>query len=174
MKEIDQQLYVDMMKMYSGLMAHHERLVKEIHETGDAAELADQLLVIDKVTKLLDDVEKKMRGTRDLAERLLCILWVKDGDAEPIRTEYVTASPKVRMAAQIPKKGTPEYESLVTHLGIRKDIADGDVVRPHWPGVVEYLTDRLTRGLPLPEGIDPTKTYAVYSVALRPKKGITE
>jgi hypothetical protein len=60
------------------------------------------------------------------------------------------------------------------HLGIPEHMAAGDVVRPHWPGLKEYLTKLAQQGLPLPPGIDPQKTYSEYTLEVRKKKGVLE
>jgi hypothetical protein len=52
-----------------------------------------------------------------------------------------------------------------------KNDEDSEAVRPHWPGMVSYLTGLMRQGRPLPPGIDPEKTYPRYKLRLRALKG---
>jgi hypothetical protein len=174
MKTESQEYFKAMMEMLQTWQSHHDVLLKGIHTDANINELADYTYTVRKISDMLVEMSKRTRNTYELAERLLCMLWAQVGDPEPIRTPYCTITPKIRMAAQIPKKGTEEYEKLMTALGITLELAQVDAVRPHWPGMTEYVTQRLTEGKPLPPGIDPHKTYPVYGVLIRDKKGITE
>lgn len=149
-------------------------MAKDIHNEADIKELADLAFALKKISELFDEMEKRTRNTYELAERLLCMMWAQVGDSDPIRTEHCTITPRIRMAAQIPKKGTPEYEELMKALGIGVELQKTDAVRPHWPGLVDYVTELLTSGRPLPPGVDASKTYPVYGVTIRQRKGITE
>jgi hypothetical protein len=174
MKEHNREYFNFAMKMLSEWTSFHNDFIKKLHEEADIAELADMAYSISQIMRMFDEIEKKTRNTYELAERLLCMLWAQQGDSDPIRTSHCTITPRIRMAAQIPKKGTPEYEELMSSLGIDTALQATDAVRPHWPGLVDYVTELLTNGRPLPRGVDPNKTYPVYGVTIRPKKGITE
>jgi hypothetical protein len=174
MKSHNKEFFDFAMRSLSEWTEHHNKFLKDLHSEADLEELADMTYTISKVLELFKQIEKTTRGTTELAERLLCMLWAQRADAEPIRTKYCTITPRIRMAAQIPKKGTPEHEALMSYLGIRPDLQESDAVRPHWPGLVEHVTELLTSGRPLPAGVDPNKTYPVYGVTIRSKKGITE
>lgn len=174
MKEHNREYFNFAMRMISEWTEFHNRFVKTLHEESDLEELADMVYTVTKVLELFKEVEKKTRGTTELAERLLCMLWAQRSDAEPVRTSHCTITPRIRMAAQIPKKGTPEHEALMQYLNISPELQETDAVRPHWPGLVDLMTKLLTEGRPLPQGVDPSKTYPVYGVTIRSKKGITE
>lgn len=152
----------------------HDRFIKDLHNEVSLEELADMAFALKKISEIFDEIEKKTRNTYELAERLLCMMWAQNGDSDPIRTPYCTITPRIRMAAQIPKKGTPEYAELMKALGINEELQTSDAVRPHWPGLVDFVTELLTQGRPLPAGVDPHKTYPVYGVTIRQRKGITE
>ena len=162
------------MNTFAQWQTHHEKLLEGMHTEGDLQELADFAYALKKVSDMLVEMSKRSRNSYELSERLLCMLWAKANSDEPIRTPYCTITPRIRMAAQIPKKGTDEYEMLMASLGINAELAQVDAVRPHWPGLVDYVTERLTSGKPLPSGIDTTKTYPVYGVTIRDRKGVTE
>jgi hypothetical protein len=174
MNERNKEYFNFAMRTISEWTERHDQFIKDLHAEADLTELADMSYTLSKVTEIFDKIEKKTRGTSDLADRLLCMLWAQRSDAEPIRTTYCTITPRIRMAAQIPKKGTDEYADLMNYLGINQELQQADAVRPHWPGLVEHVTELLTSGRPLPAGVDPSKTYPVYGVTIRPKKGITE
>jgi hypothetical protein len=174
MREHNREYFNFAMRMLSEWTEYHDKFVERIHSEGDIKELADMAYALKRIEEMFCDIEKRTRNTYELTERLLCMLWAKSGDSDPIRTEHCTVTPRIRMAAQIPKKGTPEYEELMTSLGIVGEAASSDAVRPHWPGLVEYVTGLLAAGRQLPKGIDTSKTYPVYGVTIRQRKGITE
>ena len=174
MKEHNKEYFNLAMTVLGEWKDRHDKLVANLHNEGDIKELADMAYALKKIMEIFDEVEKRTRNTYELAERLLCMMWAQAGDSDPIRTPYCTITPRIRMAAQIPKKGSVEYEELMKALGITVELQATDAVRPHWPGLVDYVTELLTNGRQLPPGVDPNKTYPVYGVTIRPRKGITE
>lgn len=146
----------------------------------DMKELADISYALLKSEQALVDLAKEIRMFKEIVDKSLCALWVQSGNPDPIRTEYVTASPGVKMMASLPRHNSdPErYAALMKYLGVKAEFSQGvdgkDLVRPHWPGFVEHLTQLAEQGKPLPPGIDADKTYPVYQVSLRAKKGVME
>jgi hypothetical protein len=108
---------------------------------------------------------------------MACLVWVTKESDEPIRTEYVTASPDVKQMVSLPRRrSNPEgYATLMRYLGIAQELWDVDeeshaAVSFHWPGMIDYVSTLLAQGKPLPPGVDPTSTYPVYKLGLRPKR----
>lgn len=174
MKKESQEFHQFVMTMFADWEKQQSAITQAMRVEGDLKELTDYVYALKKTAGLLTEMEKQTRNAYEVGERLLCMLWAKNGDSEPIRTEHCTASPRIRMAAQIPKRGTPEYDELMTAFGVSDELRQSDAVRPHWPGLIDFVTGALTEGRPVPKGIDITKTYPVYGVQFRDKKGVTE
>lgn len=136
-------------------------------------EQADYAYAFREIYRLADDLRKEAQLNKDLSEKIACLLWVKDGTGESIRTEHCTCTPKVRMSAKIPKKShDPEdYANLMRFLQIPESVwnipdEDFEVVRIHWPGFIEYVSKLLEEGKPLPPGVDPEKSHPLYSLTI--------
>jgi hypothetical protein len=156
--------------------------LKKIHqkaaETPDMQELADIAYAMRETKDLLHAAYATARQAGETAQKVACALWVSDSNntGGPIRTEYCTATPKIKMMAAMPKKRLdPDgYAALMAHFGISEELQNNEAFRPHWPGMVDLFSDRLSAGKPLPPGIDPNKLYPVYSLTIRGKKDVDE
>lgn len=145
---------------------------------GNETDIVDLAYATNEMYKWADDVRKQLKQVHEIAERVACLILVTKGVGESVKTEYCSASPHVKQMASVPSRKTKpeEFAKLMDHLGIPRqlwDVSDDDeVVRPHWPGLMAYLTRLGAEGKPLPPGVDPDKTYAVYSLLIRPRKGV--
>jgi hypothetical protein len=174
MKKAAKDAYAKLMAMYGDYVEHHNELVKLMHEEGHITELADLAYVLRQLDDMIHDMHKKSASTYELAGRLLCLMWAKNGSDEPVRTPYCTITPKIKMAANLPKRGSDEYIALLTSMGFTAEMLETDAVRPHWPGLTDFITQRLTEGRALPAGLNQASTYPVYGITILKKKGITE
>jgi hypothetical protein len=173
-----QQLYKRVSDDFKETYALLSALGKRCEHLNDMQELADGALACREVYRLADDTRKEVDKLRKLCERMACLLWVKDSDGEPIRTRFCTATPDVKIIASIPKRTTrpDDYARLMTHLGIPVEMWDRDieVVRPHWPGFVDYISKLTAQGLPMPPGIDPDRTYPEYHLRTRRTRDVDD
>jgi hypothetical protein len=174
MKQPARDAYVNLMKMYGDYVEHHNELIKMLHEEGAITELADLAYVFKLLDDIVHDMHKKSASSYELAGRLLCLMWAKNGSGESVRTPYCTVTPRIKMAANLPKRGTDDYVALMNSLGINAEMLETDAVRPHWPGLTDFITQRLTEGKPLPAGVDQSSTYPVYGITVLKRKGVTE
>lgn len=163
--------------------AHAEiyTLLKQLREftesCSDAHEHADTAIAMREIAKFMNDSRKDATVLKELAEKIGCAIWIRDGKSEPIRTDYVTASPDVTMITSLPKRGTPEYGEMMKFMGVPEELwcEESDAVRAHWPGFVKLMSDRLAAGKPLPPGVRTDKTYPRYEFKpLRSKKKVDE
>lgn len=144
-----------------------EELVKACADQG---ELADFALVLHEMEQQYDDLRKQARKVREAAEKLCCLLWLKNSDdGGPVRTEHVTATPRILQAVNIPKKETKEYAELMESLNVPPEVWQNDLVRVHWPGFVEHFTKLLEDGKQMPKGVNPNKRYQTFGLVLRKK-----
>lgn len=142
----------------------------------DIKELADAAYAMHKLEQYADAVKKLARTERERIARLCCMLWVRTSDdGEPIRTEYVTASPNIKTVPKIPKKHEdPElYKNFLMALGVSEEMAslENPPVAAHWPDLVDYCTNLAAQGKPLPPALEVTKTnYDVYELRFTEKR----
>jgi hypothetical protein len=146
-------------------------LEQRIRKCADLEELADYGYALKKVADMLDDTRKTANKASELAQQIQCHLQTSLGAIGPVRTQHCTATPDVKFQTPIPKKETdPEaYYAICELAGVSKDAADKEMVRPHWPGVTEMLTELAKAGKPFPAGINPEKIKPVYKVTYRKK-----
>lgn len=149
-------------------------LIDAIRSTSDVKELADLAFALREISKLADDIRKVANAAKETAEKICCAIAIRDGDCDTIRTKYVTATPNVKMMADLPRrKREPErWRELMIGLGVPEDALDGErpVVDVNWKGFVDHISDLAEQGKPLPPGIDPGKTYPVYELSPMTKK----
>ena len=171
--------------MYRKVADSHRRLLADLQSVrqataagrvADLPELADQVLAMKECQKLADDQAKDLQKVVELTERTLCLLWAQGTSGEPIRTEHTTVTPRVKMAVQLPKQRTdPEgYAAIMGYFGVNKLATEGELLRAHWPSMVEHVSELLSAGKPLPPGIDPSRTYPVYATTARKKKEVVD
>jgi hypothetical protein len=168
--------YQHILKMYTDWRELHEALlINCVTANTELEDLADTAHALKRCQEMTDEIKKSVSHSFELTSKVICAKWAQENtDGEPIRTAHCTCTPRIRFAAVLPKKGDDDYKVLMNHLGINETMVETDAVRPHWPGFTDYVTELLSQGKPTPPGIDPTKTYPVYSVTILKKKGITE
>lgn len=181
-EEID--THIEMRKTYARMtqdLVAIRQYAKSCAGQPDAMQkLVDVSYFAEKTRQLADMIRKDCQELRDLCDRMVCVLWAQQDSGEPIRTEYCTASPDVKMQASLPdrKKQPIEYAAFCDYMGIPRELycaPDGESppVQVHWAGMLSYFSALLSQGKPLPPGIDPTKMYPVYKVRLQPRKEIS-
>ncbi len=144
-------------------------------------DLVNLCIILRETSRFIDDLRKEYNGVEYLLQQICCAIYTQKHindvhEAPPIRTGLVTGSPTAKMCAKVPKlKDNPEaYYSLMDHFKIPRNVAEMDILRTHYPSLKEYLTNLATKGEPLPKGISPNDTYAVYSVLLRTRCDLDE
>lgn len=176
MLESDKTVFETAKQTHEEIYNSLKQLTAQTRQETEINILVDRIYALREAAKLLDDTRKECNRLADFATRLACLIWAQGDSSEPIRTEYCTGSPDVQMSVNIPnKKRDPvAFCNLMKFLGVPENLylTESEIVRPHWPGLVEMLTARLSKGLPLPEGIDVNATVPIYKITIRGKKGI--
>lgn len=159
-----------------------EQNVAQTKTERDIRQLADTAYAMREAYALLDRLRKDVKAIQDLAEKMACLLYTADATHsanDSIRTGYCTATPDVGLMASLPKKNKdPEgFAAMMQYMGIPDVLwntpsEDDEAVRPHWPGMVSYLTKLMGEGRPLPPGLNPERTYPVYKLKIRKVKDI--
>lgn len=171
---------------YRAVKAAHVECVKQFVALEKALEtacgnnpqeVADIAFALREMYDLLETTRKQTAAIGKTAQQVACLLSIASGNAGTIGTAYVAATPNVRTIPAIPKRRDrpQEFAALMDYLKIPRDLwekGDHAIVDFHWPGLVDKLTNDAANGLPLPPGIDPTKTFAEYSLRMRTRKEV--
>ncbi len=158
-------------EIYEQLIKLKEDVATEVSET----ELADVAFALERSIRYLEDIRKELSKTNSHIKTMACLKWTENQattmDGQPIRTAYCTATPEVKMYAPFPiKKDKDGWDELMKWLGIPKEISDKEIVRPHYPAMLELCTELSREGKPLPPGVDPSKKKAQYDLKMRKTK----
>lgn len=140
---------------------------QQLRGSRDMKELADAVHALKQISDLANDIKKEANRRKEFFERLCCAVWM-NGDGSPIKTEYCTGSPEVKQTVATPKSDTPEYADFCKHFGVDPSLP----FRPHWPTMLDRISDDLAQGKPLPPGCDPSTVWTVFRVATRRIKPI--
>lgn len=176
MHQSSKDFYREVLEFSLRLQQEIPDLLEAVEQEKTLIELADTAYAIRRSFEVLEDALKHLRSLKTASEKVLCLRWALQAEPTAIRTEYTTASPECTDMPQIPSRKTaPEqYKRLLVELGCKPEMAEDDTVRPHWPGLAEYFRKLNAEGRPLPAGVDPSKTYPVFSCRFLKKKGIIE
>lgn len=135
-------------------------------------ELVDVAIVAREIARVLNDCRRQCDGLLDLCSRLACVKWVAEtqnetGDASTcIHGSLGRGTPDVKEAVTVPsrEKNPDEYYRMMKALGA-VTAAKKDLVRPHWPGLTEHISNLMKQGKRVPDGVDPRKTYHLYKLS---------
>lgn len=169
-------LYRETRALHAGITRALMGVEEAIKTASDEADMADIAYALREIADFADHIRKQCNVQQKLAEKMACVLTVCiTQSAEPIRTEYCTATPDVRPIVSVPRRSThpKEFEALMNYLGVPKRLWEGGdhaVVKPHFPGLVDLLAKEQQDGKPLPPGIDPNKVYQDYKLNIRKRK----
>lgn len=173
------QLFRAIRLLYSDHRPKLTRLDAEIRVSRDLGELADITYALKEYAKLLEALRKTVAAETRMAERMACMLWMQGESTEPIRTDFVTASPRISISAKLPtrRKHPEDFAKLMEFLKIPREHWDVDeeesvVVDIHFKGFAAMISDRAAKGLPLPPGVDPKQTMSEYFLTCRGKKEV--
>lgn len=177
-------------EIYDHIRQQHEYLVVELEKLRktvpqDMVECADNAYALRECLKFHEANEKDMKNLQKQYMRTAVLLFARSGTNQPIRTEYVTATPQINRCFQLPSaKDKPnEYAELMTFLGIdpqlwdygRNEDADRQdkVVDLYWPGLQAYLRTLEQLGHPIPDMLKTVEPFNTYDLYMVKKKGVT-
>lgn len=172
-------MWKKLVREYRWLKASHADLYAKLIEARDSAakfsqeELVDIAFILRSTAILAEDIRKECNAIREMMEKVACLKWMTDNMNNPdsgkptsIRGILASGTPDLRQMASLPRPNTDPkgYESLMKSIGAIT-AARKDLVRPHWPGLTEWITKLAKKGKPLPAGLDPNKTYPLYRLS---------
>ncbi len=177
-------LYKTAKKFHSDLYVQMGKLRKIGAETTDVKEFADMVYAFKNTVKLLEDSRKELNQVITVLEKVCCSLWSQEnqsGNAAPIKTDYVSATPKFKISASIPHhtRDREKYIALMTALGVKRELWDVDYEADEKPAVAinflgfsDLITSYSKQGLPLPPGIDQDYTFPQFQLVTRGRKEV--
>ncbi len=171
-------LYIKTQKLHKELYTHLIELRKDTEGEvcTDEVELTDASFCLRECISLLEDVRKELSKTSNQVKERACYIYAKKQMAslngQPIRTVYCTATPDVKMYAPFPiKKSKDGWDELMEYLGVSKETADKELVRPHYNSMVALCTELTREGKPLPPGCNPDNKIPQYDLKMK-KTGV--
>ena len=193
MKESAKTLFRNVKESHEIIYKCMSELRQEVEKCNNYVELCDYAFAVDQSHEYVQDLKVELWKFREFLNKKVDELWlqaaVNGGSSFPrsIHTDYVTATPDIKQAPNIPsQKSDPEaYKKLMDYLNI--DVsnwpehpnpeykgAKSEVVKIHWPGLVNLVTENLAAGRPAPPGIDISKLTPIYKLVLRKKRDILD
>ena len=172
---------------YRSVKAAHRSIVQlttELHDDYqklNLAEMCDLLYAIREIIRLLEDGRKVLNKFRSPVDKFACVKWMQLADTRGkqsrFHTEYCSAFPDMKSFVKHPHKRKADseaFDKLMEHLGISKELAEMEVVRPNWEGMKHYVDQRINEGKQVPPGCDPSVTYTEFEMGFRSKKDVDE
>jgi len=162
--------YREVFKFHQWLSAECTALERELKQLNVVEDVADFDLVCAKVNDLLQDAAKQTRALGRYSTKITCLVWQRNAletnNFDPIRTDYVTASPDVVQMPKVPShRQDPEaYATLCRSLGMPDEAIEDRTIQPHWPSLLEKVRKAMRQGLAPPAGLDPNVSFPEYSV----------
>lgn len=152
---------------YTYLCELRDRIASETNEN----EIVDVCYILREMYKIVDDLRKEVKSLDQRAQRVACLVLMKKQIEDDVSTPWCKGTPDVKFEATLPtRRKDPEgFRKLMEHFGVSEEAYDRDrsAIKPHWPGMVDLLSELMESGRPLPPGIDPSKTWPVYSLSVR-------
>lgn len=166
-----------------------QEAIPEIVQNGDMKTLADMAYAVSECEKMLDDSRKSCSRMKELLAKLIGAQWITLPEPVRIETEYCYVHPNVKPMVQIPNRNTkPElFERWMEAFNVPEnlwkfrneageiDMETTELVRLHYPGIVDWIQKQLQDGKPLPSGVeDGAEKYNIYTLRIHPRKGVQE
>jgi hypothetical protein len=158
----------------------HFELVTRMHELElqvkqgktPIPEMVDFAFACREYERYANDMKKEASKLQQLIAKVVTMLWVIDASSERIETDYCTCEPQMRVHASVPSfsKDFKRYQTVLSNIGVPQEIIAAGVLDTNWERLGDFLTEKTKNGLPLPEGIDPERTYTVYRLSMRVRK----
>lgn len=142
------------------------------------ADRVDAVFLVRRLEELADDLRKEAKKVREMGERIACLRWTVESEADDetprsIKGRYVTATPNMRMSANLPShKSNPEaYAAFMRSVGIDPDsaVVQTGAVQMHFPGLERMLTQLAAEAKPLPT-LPADSLIPVYTLTMRSRE----
>ena len=128
-------------------------------------QLVDLGFLCREMESLCDEWRKESKARKELAGKLIAfVVMSTDGTEITVQGQLATGTPNLKMQADLPKKGSEEYELLCHGLGVN----GMGLTKLDWKEVQVMINERAELGAPMPAGIGEQR--AMYSTVFRRKR----
>jgi hypothetical protein len=141
--------------------------------------LADMSYALKQTVKLCEDTRKELNQVIEAIEKVCCVIHTQIQEPGPIKTEFVSATPKVKMSASLPHpiRNKEKFEALMKALNIEDrlwNVPEGEkpAIALNFLGFSELISSYLREGKPLPPGIEQETMFPIFSLIIRPRKEV--
>lgn len=138
------------------------------------SDLADLGFFCREIEKALDDWRKTAKAFKEKLSSTLAIRIMQDpanlnADTaeDTVYGHYASAKADLKIYAELPKRGTPEYDALLRFFDIK---GDTDLIKPDWQAMKKEVTRRAEMGELQPPGLG--KQYPEYTIIYRRKTNV--
>lgn len=159
--------------------------VKKVLTENDPGGLTDLCYLLRKTEDIVDGSRKELANAKDMTaatvgamHTVAAVKALQEGltPNKSVIGRLAVGTPRSTVVANLPAKQSDDMVKLVSALmqdyPTAKDIVDADVLRIHWPSLVEILTKRQEEGLtPLP-GIDPSTVKSRHTLVCRERSQV--
>lgn len=137
----------------------------------ESADLADLGFFCREIENTLDDWRKTTKAFKEKLSSVLAMRIMQDPanlNAETaedtVRGKFASAKADLKVFAELPKRGTANYDMLLNFFGVK---GDTELIKPDWQAMKREVTRRAEMGEPQPPGLG--KQYPEYTVIYRRK-----
>jgi len=170
MNEQTKDVYKEAIEFFNGM----QEKVRHLEEsTRNVDDMIDAIYGIRETIQYIEDVRKSLNSLSEFFQQV-AYLAIASNHRKSWATDYASGKLEAKPQPSIPslKKNRDEYLDLCRFFGIPASIAELDVFRLHWPGIVEYCRILQEKGEDLPTNID--NDSAKLAISVRKKKGILD
>lgn len=120
-------------------------------DSSQIKDVADAAYVFRECSEALDEIRKKLDRMSERAQEQVNIYCVAF-EEKNIQTDYCTLTPRSNLVYKYPvRKSEQEWSNFMDKLlSNTNDVIKYELVRPHWPGMKEYITEYLKATMKLP------------------------
>lgn len=129
-------------------------------------EFVDLGFLCRECSKLLDESRKDCNARQEYLGKLIAMQVTQESLTNPnmdttVRGTLARGTTDVKTKAKLPTKGTPEYQALLDHFYVPRQIIESEVLKPDWTTIGNMVTQCMEDGKSLPPGV--TDTYTVFT-----------
>lgn len=152
------------------------RAIRSAESELTQADRADLIYILKQVLDIWQDLKKETQVDIEVLENIFGVVFVtkaaETAGKKPTNVKGTIATVTPRMTVQpaipSPTKEPTKYRAMMEGLGVtNEEVLTRGILRPHWPSMTEWCTELSEKGLPLPKGVDPSKSNTGFATTAR-------
>lgn len=169
LEEIHKDYYEFLRLVHSGIRSAETALTQE--------DRADLIFHLKHMFDMFEDLKKETNVDREMLNNILCTIFVTRANKKDknVKGEIATVTPRMKLAPKIPSpnKEPTKFGELLKALGVTNpEVIERGILRPHWPSLTEWCSECAEQGKPMPGGIDPSDTSALFETTVRKRTDV--